>query len=68
MPCFPLLPHHMGNSPDAPGVPMVRADHPKNCSVGHGVEEGDVRMVLFQFTLLSGKRPMSVAEEMSSPI
>ncbi|XP_036197737.1 rhomboid-related protein 3 isoform X4 [Myotis myotis] len=55
------LPHRLGNSPDALGVPMVRADHPETRGVGREVEERGVKAVLFQFTLLSGKEPVPVA-------
>ena len=61
MPGFYPLPHVLGNSPDAPGVPVARADHPQNPGAGRGVEEGGVKAVLFQFTLLSGQQPMPVA-------
>lgn len=39
----------------------MRADHPETRGLGREVEEGGVKAVLFQFTLLSGKEPVPVA-------
>lgn len=39
---------------------MVRADHPETRGLGREVEEGGMKAVLFQFTLLSGKEPVPV--------